>query len=31
LLTGLRYINFSDQRLQGTIPDEWSALSNLGE
>ena len=31
LLTSLRHIDFSDQRLQGEIPDEWSALSNLGE
>lgn len=31
LLTNLRNIDFSDQRLQGKIPDEWSTLSNLGE
>jgi hypothetical protein len=31
LLTGLRRMDFSDQRLRGTIPDEWSALTNLGE
>ena len=31
LLTGLRRLDFSDQRLRGKIPDEWSALTNLGE
>ena len=31
LLTNLRRMDFSDQRLQGKIPDEWAALSQLGE
>jgi hypothetical protein len=31
LLTGLRRMDFSDQRLRGMIPNEWSALTNLGE
>ena len=31
MLTDLRSIDFSDQRLQGKIPDEWSKLTNLGE
>jgi len=29
MLTDLRRIDFSDQRLQGKIPDEWSKLTNL--
>jgi len=29
LLTALRRIDFSDQRLRGKIPDEWSTLTNL--
>ena len=31
MLTDLRYIDFSNHRLQGKIPDEWSKLTNLGE
>ena len=31
MLTDLKSIDFSDQRLQGKIPDEWSKLTNLGE
>lgn len=29
LLTSLRHIDFSDQRLQGTIPKEWSKMTDL--
>lgn len=29
LLTALRRIDFSDQRLRGKIPDEWMTLTNL--
>ena len=31
LLTGLRRLNLSEQRLRGKIPDEWATLTNLGE
>jgi len=29
LLTSLRRLDFSSQRLEGSIPDEWKALTNL--
>mmetsp|Transcript_23824 Transcript_23824/g.48930 ORF Transcript_23824/g.48930 Transcript_23824/m.48930 type:complete len:659 (-) Transcript_23824:2590-4566(-) len=29
LLTALRRMDFSSQRLQGTIPDEWASMTNL--
>nr|QQP23546.1 mating-type related plus 2 [Pseudo-nitzschia multistriata] len=29
MLTALRRVDFSDQRLQGTIPDEWASMTNL--
>ncbi|KAL3919667.1 MAG: hypothetical protein SGILL_003641 [Bacillariaceae sp.] len=29
MLTHLRRLDFSNQRLEGSIPDEWRALSNL--
>lgn len=31
ILTNLRRIDFSDQRLQGKIPNSWSLLTNLGK
>jgi hypothetical protein len=31
LLTSLRRLDFSNQRLQGTIPKEWSKLTDLGK
>ncbi len=31
LLTGLQRIDFSDQRLQGKIPNSWALLTNLGK
>ncbi|KAG7371131.1 leucine rich repeat LRR-containing protein [Nitzschia inconspicua] len=29
MLTNLRRLNFSNQRLEGSIPDEWKAMTNL--
>mmetsp|Transcript_13674 Transcript_13674/g.38498 ORF Transcript_13674/g.38498 Transcript_13674/m.38498 type:complete len:619 (+) Transcript_13674:132-1988(+) len=29
MLTALRRMDFSDQRLQGTIPDAWASMTNL--
>jgi hypothetical protein len=31
LLTNVRRLDFSTQRLEGSIPDEWKAMTNLGE
>jgi hypothetical protein len=31
LLSSLRRLDFSDQRLQGTIPEEWSKMTDLGK
>ena len=31
LLTSIRRLDFSDQRLQGTIPKEWSKMTDLGK
>lgn len=31
MLTHLRRLDVSEQRLQGSIPDEWRSLTNLGE
>jgi hypothetical protein len=30
MLTNVRLLEFSSQRLEGSIPDEWKAMSNLG-
>jgi hypothetical protein len=31
MLTHLQRLDVSEQRLQGSIPDEWQSLTNLGE
>jgi hypothetical protein len=31
MLTNVRRLDFNAQRLEGSIPDEWKAMTNLGE